>query len=84
MGIDFQGLQSLLITHLRERVRSGEITERRLARVTGISQPHLHNVLKGKRLLSVEKSDQILHQLRLNLLDLVVKEDTPPSQHAVG
>ena len=84
MGINFQGLQSLLITHLRERVRSGEITERRLARVTGISQPHLHNVLKGKRLLSVEKSDQILMQLRLNLLDLVVKEGDPPSQHAAG
>ena len=84
MGINFQGLQSLLITHLRERVRSGEITERRLARVTGISQPHLHNVLKGKRLLSVEKSDQILMQLRLNLLDLVGKEGDPPSQHAVS
>jgi len=42
-----------------------------LARVTGISQPHLHNVLKGKRFLSVGKSDQILQQLHLDLMDLI-------------
>ena len=71
MTIDFQGLQTRLIIHLRERVSSGQTTERSLARQTGISQPHLHNVLKGKRLLSVEKSDQILRQLRLNLMDLI-------------
>ena len=75
MPINFQALQTRLIVHLRHRVRSGEITERSLARVTGISQPHLHNVLKGKRLLSVEKSDQILHQLHLDLLDLIESDD---------
>jgi hypothetical protein len=32
---------------LRERVMNGEISERRLAQLTGISQPHMHNVLKG-------------------------------------
>jgi transcriptional regulator with XRE-family HTH domain len=71
MAMDFQRLQSRLIANLRERVRSGEITERSLARVTGISQPHLHNVLKGKRLLSVGKADQILRQLHLDLADLM-------------
>jgi len=71
MAMDFQRLQSRLIMNLRERVRSGEISERSLARVTGISQPHLHNVLKGKRLLSVEKADQILRQLHLDLADLM-------------
>lgn len=49
-----------LIRHLRGRLYNGELTERSLARVTGISQPHLHNVLKGKRLLSIPKLDQIL------------------------
>jgi hypothetical protein len=74
MAIDFQRLQSRLITNLRERVRSGEITERSLARITGISQPHLHNVLKGKRLLSVGKADQMLRQLHLDLTDLMDKD----------
>jgi transcriptional regulator with XRE-family HTH domain len=71
MPLDFRQLQLRLITHLRERIRSGELSERRLARITGISQPHLHNVLKGTRLLSVEKADQILHHLQLDLNDLM-------------
>ncbi|HUI81250.1 MAG TPA: helix-turn-helix transcriptional regulator [Bryobacteraceae bacterium] len=75
MAINFQGLQTRLVVHLRHRVRSGEITERSLARVTGISQPHLHNVLKGKRFLSFEKSDQILHQLHLDLMDLIETDE---------
>ena len=60
-----------LIQHLRDRVHSGELTERSLARVTGISQPHLHNVLKGKRLLSIEKLDRVLSYLELDLIDLI-------------
>jgi hypothetical protein len=79
MAINFQGLQTRLVVHLRHRVRSGEITERSLARVTGLSQPHLHNVLKGKRFLSVGKSDQILHQLHLDLMDLIESSDQPAS-----
>jgi transcriptional regulator with XRE-family HTH domain len=71
MAIDFEGLRRQLILNLRERVRTGEITERRLARVTGVSQPHLHNVLSGKRLLSIEMADQILRHLHLELLDLL-------------
>jgi hypothetical protein len=77
MAINFQGLQTRLVVHLRHRVRSGEITERSLARVTGLSQPHLHNVLKGKRFLSVGKSDQILHQLHLDLMDLIETTEQP-------
>jgi transcriptional regulator with XRE-family HTH domain len=71
MPMDFQRLQAHLIANLQERVRSGEISERSLARVAGISQPHLHNVLKGKRSLSVAMADQILHQLHLDIKDLM-------------
>jgi plasmid maintenance system antidote protein VapI len=52
-------------------VRSGEATERGLARLTGVSQPHMHNVLKGKRLLSLEMADQVVAQLHLDLLDFI-------------
>jgi plasmid maintenance system antidote protein VapI len=52
-------------------VRSGEATERGLARLTGVSQPHMHNVLNGKRLLSLEMADQVVGQLHLDLLDFI-------------
>ena len=59
-GMNFQELRQRLIAELRERVRSGEVTERGLARMIGLSQPHMHNVLKGKRLFSLETTDEIL------------------------
>lgn len=73
--MDFQQLRERFVDNLRERVRSGQLTERGLARVTGISQPHIHNVLKGKRLLSPEMSDAVLRNLRMDLLDLMKPED---------
>jgi hypothetical protein len=73
--MDFQELRERLLAHLRDRIRSGEVTERGLARITGVSQPHFHNVLKGKRILSPEMSDEILHSLRMDLLDLMKPED---------
>ncbi len=69
--VTFERLQLHLIQHLRDRIHKGEITERSLARITGISQPHLHNVLKGKRLLSIQKLDQVLSYLELDLKDLI-------------
>jgi len=73
--MDFTRLQCRLVAHIRERVRSGEITERGLARLTGISQPHIHNVLKGQRFLSIGMADQLLRELRLDLLDLLEPHD---------
>jgi transcriptional regulator with XRE-family HTH domain len=70
-GMNFQELRQRLIVELRERVRSGEVTERGLARMIGLSQPHMHNVLKGKRLFSLETTDEILRQLGLEVLDLI-------------
>ncbi|MGP8243509.1 MAG: helix-turn-helix domain-containing protein, partial [Bryobacteraceae bacterium] len=52
-------------------VRNGELTERALARATGVSQPHIHNVLKGRRELSVEMADAILEALHLDAHDLL-------------
>jgi transcriptional regulator with XRE-family HTH domain len=72
--MDFRLLQMRLVTHVRARVRNGEISERALARITGISQPHIHNVLKGNKVLSMDKADQILQRLRINLLDLLTAD----------
>jgi hypothetical protein len=68
---DFQQLHRRLVLLLLERVRGGDLTERGLARLTAVSQPHIHNVLKGKRLFSPGTADVILHELHLDILDLV-------------
>lgn len=77
--MDFQELEQRFLDHIRERIRSGEMTERQLARLAGISQPHVHNVLKGKRLFSTALADTVLRVLRLDLLDLLRPEEVPRS-----
>jgi hypothetical protein len=72
--MNFLDLQENLLRLVRERVRSGELTERGLARMTGISQPHIHNVLKGKRVLSIESADLILSCLHIDVRDLVLAD----------
>jgi hypothetical protein len=67
----FVELQTRLIARLRNKVRSGETTERGLARLIGISQPHIHNVLKGDKLFSLDMSDRVLQELHLDLLDFI-------------
>lgn len=69
--MNFKHLEHRFVCELRERVRSGAVTERGLARLTGVSQPHIHNVLKGKRFFSLEKADQVLRSLGLDVLDLI-------------
>lgn len=71
----FYDLQSRLIACLKTRLRNGELSERRLALLTGISQPHIHNVLKGARFLSLEMADQILRRLKISVVDLFSAED---------
>ena len=69
--MNFQDLHARLIEHLKETIHSGEVTERGLARITGISQPHIHNVLKGKRLLSSQMADEVLRKLHVDVRDLL-------------
>jgi transcriptional regulator with XRE-family HTH domain len=76
--MDFRFLQARLIAHIQDRVRNGEVTQRSLARLSGISQPHIHNVLKGARSLSPEVADQILRCLRIDLQDLVAAGEVCP------
>lgn len=68
--MNFNSLQARLVETLREMVQSGQTTERGLARRTGISQPHIHNVLKGLRFFSMEVADQILSRLQISVEDL--------------
>lgn len=71
----FEELQRRLVSHLRRRISSGELTERNLARLTHISQPHMHNVLKGKRTFSIQAADTVLRELQIDILDLIDPAD---------
>lgn len=73
--LSFQALQNRLLDLLRARIANGECSERSLARLTGISQPHMHNVLKGARTLSPEFADIVLSYLRLSPLDLFSRDE---------
>lgn len=66
----FQELQSRLLTRIRSLIRNGELSERGFARLSGISQPHIHKVLKGDRSLSMERIDLLLASLHWSVLDL--------------
>jgi transcriptional regulator with XRE-family HTH domain len=67
----FRDLLEALRENVRRRIRNGELTERGLARIAGISQPHLHHLLKGARVLTAEKADMLLSCLKLSVLDLI-------------
>ena len=73
----FETLQERLLDYVKWRVRNGELTERRLAGLIGVSQPHMHNVLNGIRTLSPGIADRILKAMEMSVLDLVPTEDTP-------
>jgi len=73
-------IQLRLIELLRSRVRNGEISERALAKLVGISQPHIHNVLSGKRAISLDACDQIMRKLRLGIFDLIDYDDWSESR----
>jgi transcriptional regulator with XRE-family HTH domain len=68
---NFAELTRRLVDRLRWRIRCGEFTERALARRANLSQPHLHNVLKGERALSPLAADRLLEAAGMSVLDLL-------------
>jgi plasmid maintenance system antidote protein VapI len=73
--LTFQVLQMRLIKTVNERILNGEFTERGLAKLLGISQPQIHNVLKGARKLGLELADRLLWAFGLTVFDLFVSEE---------
>lgn len=74
----FQELQRRLIDIASERVRAGQLTERGLARLCGMSQPHMHNVIKRIRMLSNRSADRLLDALDLRVSDLLWRVAAEP------
>jgi plasmid maintenance system antidote protein VapI len=70
-SLTFRELQRRLLMYVVRRIRNGEFTERGLARILDVSQPQLHNVLKGARPLRPEFADRLLEHFKIGVLDLV-------------
>jgi plasmid maintenance system antidote protein VapI len=68
--ITFAVLRNRLINLVNARIQNGHFTERGLARMLGISQPQMHNVLKGARKLRPELADRLAASLEITLADL--------------
>lgn len=69
--MDFELLRQSLLDRIRSRVYNGEFTERGLAKLASISQPHMHNVLNGSRVMSLTMANSLLRCLKISLLDLI-------------
>jgi hypothetical protein len=70
-AVTFGALQSRLIRFVNNRISNGDFSERGLARILQISQPQLHNVLKGLRKLTPELADRVMQCFRMTVLDLL-------------
>jgi hypothetical protein len=69
--LTFQTLQVRLIAFVNTRIQNGDFTERGLAKILGISQPQIHNVLKGARKLRPELADRLIRKFEMSVLDLL-------------
>jgi transcriptional regulator with XRE-family HTH domain len=58
--VGFEHLSVSLVAFLRRKVSNGEWTERSLALRAGISQPHVHQVLRGTRQISPPLADRLM------------------------
>ncbi len=72
----FEQLLARLLGEIRRRIENGQLTERGLARLTRISQPHVHHVLSGKRGITPEVADRFMTALGLDLNDLMQETST--------
>lgn len=81
-ALNFHETHERLLAQLHDRLRNGEVTERSLARHLGISQPHVNNVLRGRRKLSPEIADLLLNFLHVSLLDLYADGELRNNLHS--
>jgi len=89
----FLELHLKLVELARDRVHAGELTERGLSRLCGVSQPHMHNVLKNIRALSTDSADRLMRALNIQVPDLLWRVSgegdasvraVPMARHRIG
>ena len=70
-------LRNRLLWFVNNRISNGDLSERALARILRISQPQIHNVLKGARKLTPELADRLLRCFGMTVVDLLESCDLP-------
>jgi transcriptional regulator with XRE-family HTH domain len=71
----FGALRERLRNLVNMRIGNGEFTERGFARMVGVSQPQVHNILKGARGLSLDVADLMLAKLGISIVDLLTPDE---------
>lgn len=56
---------------IRYEVCNGVVTERQLARLSGLSQPHVHHVLSGAKPLLPPVADRLCRVLSLDVAEIL-------------
>lgn len=91
--MQIEELYERLVDVARQRIRSGELTERGLSRLCGVSQPHIHNVLKQIRALSPGSADRLMQALGIGIPELMWRSSeesgssvriVPMMRHRIG
>lgn len=81
-ALTVQDLERRILRYARQSVSAGVITENRLALAMGLSQPHVHHVLKGKRRCSPAIADGLVRALGITAMDLYTLEELRSLVHA--
>jgi AraC-like DNA-binding protein len=76
--LTFEDLLARLLGEIEKRIRNGSLTERGLARLTNMSQPHVHHILKGKRGITPKVADRFLRVMGMDASDLLISTDDVP------
>ena len=76
--LTFRVLEARLLAFVNARINNGEFSERGLAKALGISQPQLHNVLKGARSLRPTLADEFLSWFGISIYDLLAPRSALP------
>lgn len=74
-------LSAALLAEINRQVKARELTTYYLAKCTALSQPHISNILAGRRKLTIQTADALALALRLttnHLLELALDAQTPP------
>ena len=74
-AVTFEVLRRRLIWFVNDRISNGDLSERGLARILRVSQPQIHNVLKGARKLTPELADRLLRCFGMTVIDLLNRSD---------
>ena len=79
----FEQLRAEALAIIRHHIDNGYFTERQLARVARVSQPQVHNVLKGARAPSMTTLDRMCAAAHVDVAEIAAAHKKPATIHQV-